>query len=193
MCECCEQMVRGVDGEFGLSRLLSQPCPQSSTPERMFSRVLSLGPRKHVVAVKAGEGLDSWGILEQGRCNSCRSNPCPHTAVRRPQQERLTADVFEQRFLAEWDLTAGTRKLTCMSRAKLAEKIESSPQLLGIYTRVSWPPYMKPLIYNLFCLVSVRPSALQFDLRWVLHDPDCVLLHHMRCMWGSYLVKSLTF
>ena len=135
MCECCQQMVRRVGGEAGLAELLAQLRPQSSSPDGMFSRVLNLGARKRVVAVKSVESLDSWGILEQGRCNSCRSNPCPHTAVRRPQQQRLSAAVWEERFLAEWDLETGNRKLTCISRAKLAEKIESSPHLLGIYIR----------------------------------------------------------
>ena len=143
MCDRCQRMVRGVGGEAGLTRLLALPRPQSSSPEGMFSRRLVLKPGKVVTAVKAGEGLDSWGVLEKGRCNSCRSNPCQHTAVRRTQQQRLSEAAWERRFLAEWDMEGGKRKLTCISRAKLEEKVENSPSLLRIYTRAHHISCMK--------------------------------------------------
>ena len=135
MCERCQQMVRGVGGQARLASLLAQPRPQSSEEEGMFRRHLDLAVRKRVTAVKSGEGLEIWGILESGRCNSCRSNPCQHTAVRRPQQQQLSEAEWERRFLAEWCLETGQRNLSCISRKKLAERIESCPTLLRIYTR----------------------------------------------------------
>ena len=140
LCECCQQMVRGVGGQAGLAALLSCPRPASSEPAAsaqqpaaMFSRQLELRRSKHVKAVMAGPGLRSWGIMENGRCNSCRSNPCQHTAERRQQPARLDDATFEKRFRKDFDVDTGKRWLRCISQAKLPEDIAANSTLLGIY------------------------------------------------------------
>lgn len=137
MCERVKKMAVGVGSQTGLAYLLEDPRPGSSKPDGDFCRQLDLGQRKHVLAVKAGEGIESWAIVEKGRCSSCTSKPCKHTEQRKAPLARLTAAEFERLLRAKFDFTTGERIMRGISRGKLEEVVENSPDHLHIYNGTS--------------------------------------------------------
>lgn len=139
MCSCCTQLLTTHGGEAAVRLLLRISAPGDSSS---IVKLVTFGGTCYQ-AVRAGDSFADWGILDsKRRCCTCpaRRHICDHVHEVLPDtadgsgQTEMSAEAFETKLQACFDLEAGSRRLDCVSKLQLPEQLEDDAALLQLIT-----------------------------------------------------------